>query len=196
VQRNLNWFGLAGGTLTIILVIVSLFVPWWQFQVGTPVLFEAKVSPLNTTFGGLGDAFSIPLILALNLASVISLAASGVIMIIYSILPTKPYSMKLLGFSYRKPLYSVVFFVVSLFALSLIINSVLGFSIPLMGSANIQLSQALPQGAAVRMLVNADFLWPFWLSVAVAALCLVARVYHKKIVLAHAGFQSAQPPAI
>jgi hypothetical protein len=190
VQRKLNWFGLAGGATTIILIAVSLFVPWWQFQVGTPTsadgqpLLVANVSPLNTNFGGMGDSFSVPLIWALNLASVLTMLSAGIIMIIYSVLPNKPYAMKLLSFSYRKPLYSVVFFVISLFALSVIVNSILGFGIPLMGTANVQVSQALSGGASVSMLVSAEFLWPFWMSIAVAAFCLIARVYHKKLIVA------------
>jgi hypothetical protein len=190
VNRKLNWFGLAGGAATIVLIIVSLFVPWWHFQVGTPSaenetpILMADISPLNTSFGGLGEnSFTVPLIFAMNLVSILSMTASGIIMLIYSVLPNKSYSIKLLGFSYRKPLYSVIFFVVTLVALSFLFQSLLGFSIPLTGTANVQISQALSPGATVSMLVSAYFLWPFWLSIAVAALCIIARVYHKKIAL-------------
>jgi len=182
VTQNLNWFGLAAGAATIFLVAISTFMPWWQFQVGNPTLLEAKLSPLNTTFSGMGDAFTIPLILALNITAILTLAASGTIMIIYSIFPTKPYSLKLLNFSYRKPLYSIIFFILSIVTISIIAQSIVGLNIPLMGKENVQFSQNLYQGATVNILVSADLLWPFWLSIAVSGLCIAARLYHKKIV--------------
>jgi hypothetical protein len=199
METKFNWFGLAGGTATILLIVISLFVPWWTFQIGSSSdggspLLVANVSPLNTNFGGLGDAFTVPLIWALNLAGVLTMLAGGIVMVIYSVLPTKSYSMKLLNFSYRKPLYAVVFFAVSLVALSLIVQSLIGVSIPLNGSAIVQFPQSMSQGATVSMLVSANILWPFWFSIAPAALCIAARLYHKKVALAPT--PAVLPPAL
>ena len=181
MNRKLNWFGLAGGIATILLIVISLFFPWWQFTVGDGIL-QANISPLNTNFDFLSEnSITVPLLWALNLASILSLAASGIIMLIYSVLPSKSYSLKLLNFSYRKPIYSVVFFVISLFSLMLIIQSLLGFKIPIMGSATIQLPQSLTSGTIVSTKVTADFLWPFWLAIIAAGLCIAARIYHRKI---------------
>jgi hypothetical protein len=196
MQRKINWFGLAGGAGTIALIIVSLFVPWWIFKVGSGSesgrgLIEAAVSPINTSFSGLGsDAFTVPLMWALNLTSLLTLAIGGIIMLIYSVVPLKPYSKRLLDFSYRKPLYSVAFFVVSLIALTLLVNGFLGFNVPIAGSANVQIPRSFTTGASISMLVSADFLWPFWLSVIVAALCVAARVYHRKLAFSQAAVSS------
>ncbi len=180
-KLKINWFGLAGGIATSLLIVISLFFPWWQFTVGDGIL-QANISPLNTNFDFLSEnSVTVPLLWALNLVSILSLAASGIIMLIYSVLPSKSYSSKLLDFSYRKPIYAVVFFVISLFSLILIIQSLLGFQIPIMGSATIQLPQSLTAGTIVSTKVTADFLWPFWFAVIAAGLCVIARIYHRRI---------------
>jgi hypothetical protein len=92
--------------------------------------------------------------------------------------------MRLLGFSYRKPLYAVLLFFISLVALVVVVNSVLGFSVPLAGTTNLKFPASLTQGASVTMFASAEFIWPFYLGIIVAALCIVARVYHKKVVTA------------
>ena len=178
---KLNWFGLAGGITIILLIAISLFVPWWQLTVGDS-LIAANVSPLYTNFELIGNSFTIPLIWAINLASILYLTAGGIVMLIYSIKPTKSYSKRLLGFSYRKPLYFVVFFVIGLVALTLIIQTMFNLSVPLMGSNEIALPSNMTQGVNISVLVSAGFLWPFWLAVVSAGLCIAARLYHKRIV--------------
>ena len=188
MQRKINWFGIAGGSGTIALIVISLFVPWWIFRVGSGLtpgkgLIEASVSPLNTNFAAVGsDSFTVPLIWAFNLSMMLTFAAGGIIMLIYSVLPMKPYSKKLLDFSYKKPFYAVAFFVASLFAITLLAQGLLGFSVPLAGSSNVQLPQAMTAGASISVLVSADFLWPFWMGIIVAGLCIAAKLYHRKIV--------------
>jgi NADH:ubiquinone oxidoreductase subunit 6 (subunit J) len=178
---KLNWFGIAGGITIILLIAISLFVPWWQLTVGDS-LIAANVSPLYTNFELIGNSFTIPLLWAINLASILYLTAGGIVMLIYSIKPTKSYSKRLLGFSYRKPLYFVVFFVIGLVALTLIIQTMFNLSVSLMGSNEIALPSNMTQGVNISVLVSAGFLWPFWLAVVSAGLCVAARLYHKRIV--------------
>src|SRR4030067_576468 len=83
MKANLNWFGLVGGALTIVVVVVSLFSPWWQLTVGDNFV-QANASPVNTNFSFLGTAFTIPLIWALNIVSSLSLVLSGAVMLVYS----------------------------------------------------------------------------------------------------------------
>jgi hypothetical protein len=180
VQTKINWFGLAGGITTVGLIIVSLFYPWWQVTAGEG-LVKANVSPLNTSLNFLGTAFTIPLIWALNLASLFSLVASGIVMLVYSIIPTKTYSKHLLGFAYKKPLFALLFFVIVLFALTVIIQAVFGLNIPLIGSATATLPETMTYGATVEVLISTGFQWPFWLAALAAGLCIAARFYHKRI---------------
>lgn len=198
MRRKINWFGIAGGAGTIALIVVSLFVPWWIFKVGSGLtagqgLVEANVSPLNANFTGIGTgAFTVPLIWALNLITLLTLTVGGIIMLIYSFMPMKPYSKRLLDFSYKKPLYVVAFFGASLLIITLLIKGLLGFNIPIAGSVNVQLPQAMTTGVSISVLVSADLLWPFWLGVVVAGLCIAARLYHRRIAPSQAPV-SAQP---
>lgn len=181
MDLKVNWFGFFGSISLFVLVIVSLHVPWWQLSVGEN-LIVANASPLNTNFSFIGDSLTIPLILALNIASVISLTASGIVMFIYSIKPLKSYSSNLLSFSYRKPLYSVVLFVVGLVLSLVVAGSLFGFDVPLLGSKLSTLPPDMTQGVTVNVSMNAGFQWPFILALVGVGLCIAARIYHKNFV--------------
>ena len=181
MERRINWFGLAAGIITIVVLAVSLFVPWWQLTIGDKLL-QVNASPLNTNFGLLDLHFTVPLLWAWNLVSVLIFAAAGVVMLIYSIFPTRSYSKELLGFSYKKPLYILLSFFIGLLVM-IAIAGVIGFSVPAVGTSNIALpSQFMPIGLSVSALVSAGFQLPFYLAIAAAALCIVARLYHGRII--------------
>ncbi len=182
VARKINWFGLVGGLASLALIGISLYYPWWRFTLGDPALIQANVSPLNTNFDLLNNnAMTVPLLWALNMVSILSLGACGVIMVVYSLFPAKSYSMQLLKFSYRKPAYLAGFFVVSLFIFSLIMQSVIGVSVPLMGSETVIVPTSLTQGVELSANLKAEFLWPFYFAVSCAALSIAARIYHHKL---------------
>jgi hypothetical protein len=162
------------------LLVVSLFIPWWTITIGDN-LAKISVSPVNTSFSILGTSFVPPLIWALNLVGALSMALGGTIMLIYSVIPQRSFSKRLLGFSYPKPIYAVIMFVVVLIALSFIVESMLGFGIPIMGSQSIQVPQSMTQNVIVNISASAGFEWPFWLAIGVAVLCVAARLFHSKV---------------
>jgi len=171
----------AGGAGLIALVAVSVFVPWWQLRVGDSVV-AANVSPIYTNFDLIGNSFTVPLVFAINLSCILLSVAGGVVMLLYSVMPTKPYAKRLLGFSYRTPLLFIIVFVIGLFVLTFLIQALFSFSVPIVGSTVIQLPQyMMPEGMNVSVQLSADFLWPFYLAVASAVLCIVARVYHGRL---------------
>ena len=177
---RINWFGLAAGIITLIVLAVSLFVPWWQLTIGDKLL-QVNASPLNTNFGLLDTHFTVPLLWAWNLVSVLIFLAAGVIMLVYSVFPTKSYSKELLGFSYKKPLYILISFFVGLLIMVFIAGA-FGFSVPVVGASNLSLpSQFMPTGLSISALVSAGFQLPFYLAIAAAALCIVARLYHGRV---------------
>jgi hypothetical protein len=180
ILTKFNWFGLAGGATTILMIVASLVYPWWQLTVGDNLL-TLNVSPVNMNMGFLDTSFTIPFIWALTLVGILSLLASGIAMLIYSVLPRKSYSMHLLGFGYKKPLYAVLFFVIGLVAVTLILQAVLNFNFPIMGSTTNTLPLPLGSGITVSVVLSAGFQWSFWLAVVAAGLCLAARIYHKKV---------------
>jgi hypothetical protein len=177
----MNWLGLAGGICTICLIAASVFVPWWVLTVGDD-LVKANVSPIYADFNLIGDTFTVPLLFAINLATILTLAAGGIAMLVYSIKPTKTYSKRLLGFGYLKPFLAVILFVAVLFALQQIIRVMISLDVPISGSVTSVLPQSQTYGTIVTILISADFQWPFYLAILTAALCLAARFYHKKIV--------------
>ena len=177
---KINWFGFAGGVTTLVMIAVSMVYPWWRLTVGDDLL-TANASPVNTNFGALGTSFAIPFIWALNVVSLLTLLVSAVAMLIYSLVPGKSFSKQLLDFGYKKPLFIVVFFVVGLVATVLICQTVLSLSVPLMGSTTSTLSIPFVSGVNITVLLSAGFEWSFWVAVVGAALCIAARLYHKKV---------------
>jgi hypothetical protein len=161
-----------------LLIAVSVFVPWWQLRVGDSIV-AANVSPIYTNVDLAGNNFTVPLVFAINLSCILLSLAGGVVMLIYSVKPTKSYSRRLLGFSYRTPLLFLVVFLVGLVALSVLIQALYSFSVPIVGSSEVSLPSG--EGVSVSALLSASFLWPFYLAVASAVLCVGARLYHKRL---------------
>jgi len=166
--------------LTILVIVVSLFYPWWQLTVGDD-LMKINASPVNTNFGFLDTSFTIPFIWALNVIGLLTLLLSGVAMIIYSVMPTKSFAKPLLDFGYKKPLFTFLFFIIGLVVVTVILQAVLNFNLPLMGSTTNTLPIPFASGVTLTVLLSAGFQWSFWLAVVAAALCIAARLYHKKV---------------
>jgi hypothetical protein len=180
ILTKFNWFGLAGGATTLVVIAVSLVCPWWQLTVGDDLL-KVNASPVNTNFGFLDTTFTIPFIWALNIVSILTLLASGIAMLVYSIIPRKSYSKHLLGFGYKKPLFTVLFFVIGLVITTAILQAVLSLNVPLMGSTTSTLPIPFVSGITLSVLLSAAFQWSFWLAVVAAGLCIAARLYHRKV---------------
>jgi hypothetical protein len=178
-NRVVNWYGFAAGILTFIVLVISLFIPWWQLTIGDN-LIKVNASPVNTNFGLFGTSFTLPILWALNLVSVLTFSASGLIMLFYSLNPTKSYSKQLLGFSYKKPLYSLVTFLSSLLIITST-ASLLNVNVPLLGSSTMSLPASIAMGVSINATVSGDFQLPFWLAIVTAALCIVARLQHGQL---------------
>ena len=62
------------------------------------------------------------------------------------------------------------------------IAGIIGLTVPAVGTSNIALpSQLMPTGLSVSALVSAGFQLPFYLAIAAAALCIAARLYHRRV---------------
>ena len=150
---------------------------WWQLTAGNPANVQVNFSPVNFNLSHSGTGVAIPLILALNIACLLTLLASGIVLTIYAVKPVEPYSKRLLGFGYKKPIYTVVAFTAILIALPLIIHAFAGFALPVYGSATIT-----PHGSNGSAYVSAVLEWPFYFGIVVAGLSIAARLVHGKIV--------------
>ncbi len=178
---KVNWFGLSGGVLILIGTVAAVFVPWWQVTIGEN-LVQANVSPFNTRFNLFGTPLIIPLLFALNIVALLGFAAAGIIMLVYSAIPDRSYSQHLLGFAYKKPLLGLILFVAISFLLTVFIAELTGIYVPLYGSSVSTLSERFSQGATISVVITSVFLWPFWLALVSAVLCILARMYHQRIV--------------
>jgi hypothetical protein len=179
--KQINYIALVAGVLTLVLIAVSVFVPWWVFTVGSPAIATANFSPVNFNFSLFNTLLTVPLIWALNIASLLTLLAGGIALLIYSALPTKSYAKPLLGFGYKKPLYALILFIIELAILYFSATILTGISFPLVGSGTLQLPTSIaPGGISISVGVSAAFGWTFYLAIVVAALCIAARLYHKK----------------
>jgi hypothetical protein len=193
---KINWFGLAGGVLALVVAAASLVFPWWQIIVGDAL---AKVVLSPTSFGSnvLGATMIVPIMVAVNVVSTLLLVASGIALTVYSVIPTKRYSKNLLGFAYKKPLVMFVSFVVLLFLLTNLgaivsaISNTAAFGSPRLSGMNLDLPwsgtttiippNSMTPNATVSIPVSTSFQWTFWLALATAGLCVAARIYHTKL---------------
>ncbi len=180
ILTKFNWFALAGSLTTLLMIAVSIFTPWWQLTVGDD-LMTVNASPVNVNMGFLDTSSTIPFIFALNIVSILGLLASAIAMLIYAVIPRKSFSMHLLGFGYKKPLYTVLFFIIGLVAATVICQAAISLNIPLMGSATSTLSIPFASGITLTVLLAAGFQWSFWLAIVAATLCIAARLYHEKV---------------
>ena len=177
--KQLNWFALVGGILILLLLPISIYFSWWQLIIGKNLL-TINVSPVNTNMNLLGTQFSPPLIWAMNLTGILTFLASGIIMLIYALIPAKPYSIDLLSFAYRKPLYVVILYLAGLFVMTFATQAFLGQGIPITGSANLTLPSSMTMGANISILVTSAFQWPFYLGIVAAGLSLTQEFTTQK----------------
>jgi hypothetical protein len=182
MQRQINYIALVAGILTLVLIAVSVYVPWWQFTIGDPAIAQMSLSPVTYNMALFGRILTMPLVYALVLGSMLTLTAGGIIMLIYSIFPTKSYSKQLLGFGWKKPFYAIILFLVALLSLYFSASLLGGMDVPLNGEGTMGLPEAIGDvGVGISVKVNSSLNWPFYLGIAVAILCIVARIYHRKI---------------
>ena len=180
ILDKINWFGFAGGVMTILVIVVSMVYPWWQLTVGDD-LMKINASPVHTSFGFMDTSFTIPFIWALNVIGLLTLLLSSVTMIIYSIMPARSFAKPLLDFGYKKPLFTFLFFVIGLVVVTVILQAMLGINLPIMGTATSIVPIPFASGLTLSLLLSAGFQWSFWLAALAAGLCIAARLYHKKV---------------
>lgn len=182
MPRQINYVALVAGILTLVLIAISAFIPWWQFNIGNPVIAQMSLSPVTYNMALFGTILTMPLVYALTLGSMLTLIAGGIVMLIYSVFPDKKYSKQLLGFGYKKPLYAIILFIIALLSVYISAKYLGGMDVPISGTGTIGLPEAIGDvGVGVSIAVSSSLNWPFYLAIAVAALCIAARIYHRKI---------------
>jgi uncharacterized iron-regulated membrane protein len=192
MMKKINLIALVAGISTLLLIVVSIFVPWWQFTAMNPANVQVNFSPVNLNLTVSGSTVAIPLVIALNIACLLILLAGGLTLLIYSVKPTQPYSKRLLGFGYKQSLIVLVIFIIEIVSIPLILQAVGGFNLPINGASTIIIPQKFSSaGSSTSLNVSAVFNLPFYFAIVVVGLSIAARVYHRKIVSS-----AALPPAV
>jgi hypothetical protein len=191
---KINWLGFAAGAVTLVTLAMSFTNPWWQLTIGQS-LIKITASPVRMGLGLFGTQLTVPLVWALNVVMILTFAASGIVMLIYSVFPTKPYAKHLLGFSWKKPLYSVIGFVVGLIIILLIMGQ-FGLYLPLNSSATVTLPSNWTQGATITALVSGKFQFTFMLALVAAGLCMAAKFTHGLFVEPLVPAEAAKAPVL
>jgi len=140
--EEINWFALVGAVLLLALVPISIYFSWWRLVIGEN-LFAVNTSPVNTNFSVMGAQLTSPMVWAINVIGMLTLTVSGIILLIYSIFPAKSFSIDLLSFGYRKPLYMVITYVVGLVVSTVLVQTFSGISVPVSGTFNVVLPSSL-----------------------------------------------------
>jgi hypothetical protein len=106
-------------------------------------------------------------------------------MLIYAIVPTKPFTKELLKFAWKKPLYSVITNIISLTLIILTAYLALGIKLPLIGASTTNLPAQFTGNANITVQLTAAFQWPLYLAITAATLCIIAKIYHDKKIKPH-----------
>jgi len=177
--KKINWPGLACSITAASLVALSILstAPWWQLAIGDGV-GQAQISPLDYKANLAGASIEIPIIWFLNVIGKLTLATCMVAMFIYSVSTQKPFSKKLLGFAYRKPVLILLVFIVILVVSTYMTGIFLGVNVPLTGTTTLSLSVG---GDVANLPISTSFTWVFWLAVATALLAVATKIYDWKV---------------
>jgi len=181
-MQKINFIALAAGISTLLLIALSLFVPWWQFTALKPANVQVNFSPVNLNLTVAGSTVAIPLIIALNISCLLILLAGGLTLLIYAVKPTQPYSKRLLGFGYKQPLMVLVIFIIEIMTIPIMMQAIGGLNLPINGAATVIVPQKFSSNnASTSLSVSAAFEWPFYFAIIVSGLSIAARIYHRKI---------------
>ncbi|MDR0318944.1 MAG: hypothetical protein LBI09_02805 [Nitrososphaerota archaeon] len=64
----------------------------------------------------------------------------------------------------------------------LISQAILDMHVPLIGTSLVTLpTQFTTDGVSITVLATSAFQWPLYLAITTATLCILARIYHKKL---------------
>lgn len=194
-----NWLGAVAGALMVVLPFLG---PWWVGRAGAGA-FEVSFSPFDVSINLLGNPIHSNIVDLFLLAAKIAMILGGVFLILGSIFAKRWWSKRLVRFGLMKPFWSVVGIVALLVLGALIANYVLptllsnlvaggatGVTIDLnipyvVGTSNSTIR--IGDMATITAPISFSLTWVFWFAVAVAALAIAARVYHRRFTRAQSG---------
>jgi len=188
-QRPVNWFGLLAGISMLILPFLGY---WWHAAVGKGAA-ELALSPFDYHMSFAGWSISSTLVGYFLLAAKLSVMVGGVLMVVASALPLRWWSKRVLKFGATTVLWMVISLLMALVAGAFFMNAVLPALLSgLIPAAGVSVQLNVPYisgtaaseiaggGASISAPITASLTWVFWVAIAVAALGIAARIYHRR----------------
>lgn len=191
-SRSINALGVIAGVLMIMLPFLG---PWWIGMAGDGAL-EVALSPFNMSISIFGQPVTSDLIGLFLLAEMIAMIIAGAFMILASISTKSWWSGRVFRFGVMKPFWAVVglvaLFVVGAFIMNNVLPALLSNMVSGAG-ASVQIKvpyvvgtaySTIQAGSALVITAPIKFsLTPiFWVAVATTALCIMARIYHRRYI--------------
>ncbi len=170
----------------ICLIALPFLGYWWSVRFGDGA-FAMEVSPFMLGMNGFGKEFFSPLITAVNTAVTISIVFFSALLLIGSILRCsrqyRQQSDQLVGMAAKKPLWLVVFFVISIVISGYGIEYSLresGIAITLPVITGDAVGSITASGTTVQIPVSLSLNMAFWYAVVFAIIAMSAGIYQKK----------------
>jgi len=169
---RLNVPALLGGLIAVYLAVRR--DPWWVLtSLGQSPTLKVVLSPYLINVEILGRPLTSPIFTCLTTSGLLTVLLAGTTAVVGSMLTTRPWSKRLLGFSM---LSITAIFMVSLFVTIKLAESMVGISIPIVGEGEITFSTTYGSTRILAITpVEAELDVGFHLAVVSSALILLGR---------------------
>ena len=199
---QMNWFGLVAGALMLVLPFLG---PWWSATVGNGAM-DLALSPFDYRISLLEQPITSTLVGYFLLAAKLSVMIGGALMIAGSVEARRWWGRRLVRFGVMRVFWMVIgliaLLLVGAFFLNSILPSLLGgmveeemamqFNVPYVEGATTSTIQ-IGDTATVTAPITASLTGIFWVAVVVAALGVVARIYHRRFAKPEKAVKSEKP---
>lgn len=186
---SINWFGVTVGILMLVLALSG--AAWWHVNIGGGAI-ATSVSPFNVELSTFGASMSIPLITFFCIGARIAVSIAGILLLIGSIFTARWWSKKLVNYGALKLLWMIIGIVAMGILMGVIGPALVSGMTPsgtgtqtqmnlptLSGSGNLSVQM---DGANLSSPITMALDGAFFLAIVAAALGVVARIYHRRLV--------------
>ncbi len=184
----INWFGLVAGALMLVLPFLG---SWWSATVGAGAI-DIALSPFDYRMSLLEQPITSTLIGYFLLAAKLSVMIGGALMIAGSVGAKRWWGRRLVRFGAMRVFWMIIGLIGILLVGALIINSILpGLMSGMIEDGSLQIKVPYVEGTTTSTIqagdavtvtapITASLTGIFWVAVLVAALGVVARIYHRR----------------
>ena len=184
----INWFGLVAGALMLVLPFLGM---WWSATVGNRAM-EIALSPFDYRANLLEQPITSTLIGYFLLAAKLSVMIGGALMIAGSVGAKRWWGRRLVRFGAMRVFWMIIGLIGVLLIGALGMNSILpGLMSGMLDGGSMQINVPYVEGTTTSTIeagdavtvtapITASLTGIFWVAVLVAALGVVARIYHRR----------------